>query len=214
MQTIQDARNLLSRAWPHIQSECRAVLGGELHYQAMIYHALRLAEVPLLQIGMNVKQYIENPSSALFSTLADARHQAYRGGFEPIPDVVLFGPRVGGDWRRRNRESTLRNMLLALEVKASERAGGRLSRKEVSDDIRKLAAHREEVCHLGSDMQPVMLVIDTAPLAAERMRPEHIAACQDLAKALEVDWLYLDRERSLSQCAAAISTVNDPSSGH
>ena len=37
-------------------------------------------------------------------------------------------------------------------------------------DILKLAAHREEVIHLGADMDPVMMVIDVAPLTSERMR--------------------------------------------
>ena len=49
--------------------ECRAVLGGELHYQAMAYHALRMAGVPLAQVGMNVKQWIAEPTSELFRQL-------------------------------------------------------------------------------------------------------------------------------------------------
>ena len=69
-------------------------------------------------------------------------------------------------------------MLMAIEVKASERAGGRLSRAEVLRDIQKLSAHRHEVRRLGADMTPVMMVIDVAPLPSERMRAE------------DVRWLY------------------------
>jgi hypothetical protein len=44
----EDALAAIDKAWPTICEECLSVLGGELHYQAMIYHALRSAGgVPL-----------------------------------------------------------------------------------------------------------------------------------------------------------------------
>ena len=191
LETLKEAESLLGRAWQIMADECRAVLGGELHYQAMAYHALRMAGVPLAQVGMNVKQWIAEPTSELFRQLSLRKPEAYQGGFEPIPDIVLFRPEIEGDWRRRNRDNTLRHMLMAIEVKASERASGRLSRAEVLRDIQKLSAHRHEVRRLGADMTPVMVVIDVAPLPSERMRAEDVAICQKTAEAEDVRWLYL-----------------------
>lgn len=191
MNTIEDARAKLEAAWHIMVAEMPSVLGGELHYQAMAYHALRTAGVPINQIGMNVKQWITDPKSDMFRQLSEKKHIDYRVGFEPIPDVVLFRPEVSGDWRRRNRDATLRAMFMAIEVKASERAGGRLSRSEITRDILKLAAHREEVLHMGGVMKPVMMVIDVAPLAAERMRGGDIDHCRALSDMHNVAWRYL-----------------------
>lgn len=194
MNTTDEAVQLLEAAWPRIQQECCCVLGGELHYQAMVYHALRLAGVPIRQIGMNVKQWIENPTSTLFKALNERRHVDYRGGFEPIPDVVLFRPEINGDWRRRNRDNTLKHMLLAIEVKASERDKGRLTKSEILRDIDKLAAQREEVLRLGGDFILVMMVIDVAPLVRERMYEDHITICMSRCAELDVAWRYTSRE--------------------
>ena len=106
-----------------IVDECRAVLGSKLHYQAVIYHCLRATGVPRTQVGMNVKQWITDPVTPLFRQLDARKHELYRGGFERIPDIVLCNPDIGGDWRRRRREVTLKHMLLAIEVKVSEREG-------------------------------------------------------------------------------------------
>lgn len=186
-----DAVALLAKAWPAIMEECRAVLGGELHYQAVAYHCLRLAGAPREQLGMNVKQWIADPVTPLFQANDVRKHADYRGGFEPVPDVVLFGPGVTGDWRRRSATATLRHMLLAVEVKASERAGGRLSVREVVGDIRKLAAHREEVQHRGGNMAAAVLVVDVAPERDERMREADVAACRDEAAVAGVAWFYV-----------------------
>lgn len=191
MNTIEEARAKLDAAWHIMVAEMPGVLGGELHYQAMVYHALRTAGVPNNQIGMNVKQWITDPKSDMFRQLSEKKHIDYRVGFEPIPDVVLFRPEVSGDWRRRNHDATLRAMFMAIEVKASERAGGRLSRSEVTRDILKLAAHREEVLHIGGMMEPVMMVIDVAPHAAERMRSADIDHCRALSEVHSVAWRYL-----------------------
>lgn len=133
-----NAKLKLIAAWPHIVTECRQVLGSELHYQAVVYHCLRAhAQVPLAQIGMNVKMMITSPVSDLFRELETKKHEDFRGGFEPIPDVCPFSPRVGADWRRRNNEVTLSSLLLAIEVKASERQNGRLRCGEIVNDIKK-----------------------------------------------------------------------------
>lgn len=195
MRSQLDARRAIDGAWPQICEECLAVLGSELHYQAMIYHALRTrGAVPVGQLGMNVKQWIPAVQSELFRQLDLAKHEAYRGGFEPIPDVVIFSDAVQGDWRRRRREHTLTCMLAVIEIKASERAGARLSRAEVCGDIRKLAAHREEVRFAGHDFHPVMLVIDSAPDPIERMRTGDIAAARALARDLDIEWRYASSE--------------------
>jgi hypothetical protein len=187
-----EALRAIDSAWPQICSECLAVLGSELHYQAMIYHALRSSGgVPIGQIGMNVKQWIPDVQSALFRRLDLRKNEAYRGGFEPIPDVVIFSDAVGGDWRRRRREQTIACMLAVIEVKASERAGKRLSRAEVGGDIRKLAAHREEVRHIGSDFYPIMMVVDTAREESERMSAADLSAARSLARELNIQWRYV-----------------------
>jgi hypothetical protein len=96
-----DALAALVRAWPQIVAETRQVLAGELHYQAMVYHALRTSgAVPLNQVGMNVKQWIVDVSSPLFQALDLKKAEGFRGGFEPIPDVVIFKPDVAGNWQR------------------------------------------------------------------------------------------------------------------
>ena len=103
MQDLNEAKQAIRSAWPIIKAECLSVFGSELHYQSMIYHSLRTeGMVPLRQIGMNVKMWIDNPVSELFQTLDRRKHQDFQGGFEPIPDVVIFKPSINGDWRRRN----------------------------------------------------------------------------------------------------------------
>jgi len=187
----EHARAALARAWPTISRECLAVLGSELHYQAMIYFALRTAgAVPVTQLGMNVKQWIPDVQTDMFKKFDLAKNEAFRGGFEPVPDVVIFSPAVEGDWRRRQSEKTLSSMLLAIEVKASERAGARLSRAELERDVLKLAAHRGEVRARGHDFHPVMMVIDSAPTADERVRDDVRESVERLARSMEVEWLY------------------------
>jgi hypothetical protein len=171
METRADALDALTRAWPPFAAECRSVLGSELHYQALLYHCLRAyGEVPFRQLGMNVKIWITNVESEYFRMLDEKKHPGYWGGFEPIPDVVIFQPEIDGDWRRRNRENTLRQMLMAIEIKASERKGSRLRAGEMVKDILKLEALRIEALHKGgSDLLPVIVAVDTAPEAKERM---------------------------------------------
>ncbi|WP_157959726.1 hypothetical protein [Devosia submarina] len=182
----------LQNAWPLIVSETRQVLAGELHYQAMIYHALRVAgPVPLMQLGMNVKQWITNVTTDLFKQL-DLRHaEGFGGGFEPIPDVVIFGTGAAGNWQRRSYEATLQHMLLAVEVKASERHKSRLRSKDIHFDIRKLAAHRDEVRARGGDFEPVMMIIDVAKDPQERMDSRTLALSRELAGSMGVSLFYV-----------------------
>ena len=192
METIRQARLKLIAAWPHIVKECRLALGSELYYQAVVYHCLRAhGSVPVGQLGMNVKMRIANPASDLFKQLDARKHEKYRGGFEPIPDVCLFSSRVCADWRRRNREITLASLLVAIEVKASERHNGRLRVGEIVTDIEKLAAHNQEAKARGSSFLPVVMVIDTAPDANERMTPESLRDSQAAARELSVDFMYV-----------------------
>lgn len=194
-----DVLKVVDHTWPKIIEECRQVLGSELHYQAMLYHCFRNhGQVPIDQLGMNVKQWISPPTTQLFKKLNEKRHPSYQGGFEPIPDLAFFSPDIQGDWRRRNRENTLRHIIGAIEVKASERAKGRLGPKEITDDIEKLAAHREEVKHLGGDMAAIMMVIDTAPTENERMKNWSLDHAFTSANNEGVAMLYLspDAERT------------------
>jgi hypothetical protein len=191
IETIDQVRQAFDRAWPLFVAEARSVLGSELHYQAMLYYALRTVGVPVGQVGMNVKQWIEDPISPLFQRLNARKHQDYRGGFEPIPDLVVFSPSVAGDWRRRRRQETLRAMLLAVELKASERHESRLTGSEIRRDIEKLAAHREEAQYRGCEFHPVAIVVDTAPLTPERMQPARVYECATFARELGVEFRYL-----------------------
>lgn len=170
---MTDALEAVQRAWPSFVAECRSVLGSELHYQALLYHCLRThGQVPSGQLGMNVKMWITDVVTDLFRELDEKKHPDYRGGFEPIPDVVIFRHDIHGDWRRRNRDKTVKRALMAVEVKASEREKQRLGPKEIVDDVLKLEALRTEVLHRGgSDMLPAVVVVDTAPEANERMTP-------------------------------------------
>ncbi|WP_159713624.1 hypothetical protein [Geminicoccus flavidas] len=127
-----------------------------------------------------------------------------QGGFEPIPDIVIFRPAIGGDWRRRNRQATLRHMLAAIEVKASERASGRLRAGEIICDIRKLAAHRDELRHRGGDMHPMMMVSDTAPLADERMPAAKLELARAAAQAQGVGFLYVSPTATCMELAMAL----------
>ena len=163
----------------------------------MAYHALRSAGgVPVDQLGMNVKQYIRGVQSELFRALDARKHPDYRGGFEPIPDVVIFGPEIAGDWRRRRAEQTLAASLLVIEVKVSERARRRLTAGEVISDIRKLAAHRAEATARGTGFHPIVLVLDTAPEAIERMTASSLSQVREAAEVEQVELRYVNSSTS------------------
>ncbi len=64
--TRDDALEAFKQAWPPFVAECRSVLGSELHYQALLYHCLRVyGQAPLGQLGMNVKIWITEVTSPL-----------------------------------------------------------------------------------------------------------------------------------------------------
>ena len=210
MRTIMDARNALLRAWPAIVDECRAVLGSELHYQAVVYHCLRFAGVPRTQLGMNVKQFVRKPITKLFKKRAKLKHPDYQRGFEAIPDVVVFKPRIAGDWRRRNCDNTLRFPLLIVEIKASERFESRLTAGEIIKDIEKIAAHREEVLHLGGHFLPVMMVIDTAPETGERMVEGSRGAVARAAREHGVSLFYMSRSHAIASVGGPASASVHP----
>lgn len=195
MRSQVEALEALTRSWPRIVEECRGVLGSELHYQAVIYHCLRsVREVPPRQLGMNVKIWITDVVSELFKKLDLKKNEAFRGGFEPIPDLVIFSPEIAGDFRRRNRENTLRYMLLSAEIKASERSQSRLRAGEIVDDIRKLDALRQEAQAREADCVPAVIVIDTAPDETERMGSWALEEARDAASSCGVCFFYLSPE--------------------
>lgn len=199
-----EALNAVQRAMSYIDEECCSVLGSEQHYQAMVYHALRLyGKVPISQLGMNVKIWISQPETVLFKELDLRKDPAYQGGFEPIPDVVIFSPKIKGDWRRRNRENTLSQMLLAMEIKASERDKGHLTAGEVIKDLKKLHALREEAARVDGALVPIvaMLVIDSARDEAERMTSNAVEQIQAEALAMNVVLFYV------SACEELVAVV-------
>lgn len=150
---------------------------------------------------ITVKQWIPGPVSPIFQAQVLRRHADYQGGFEPIPDVVLFGSDIDGDWRRRNFVATLSHMLMAIEIKASERAGGRLSDAEVFRDIGKLDAQRIEVEHRHMrTIGAVMMIIDTAPRPEERMTDLSINRVRAHAREAAVDFFYVSDISDLFDC--------------
>ncbi len=196
--TIEEAQIAIEKSWAMIKSECLEVLGSELHYQAMIYHILRTyGDVPIEQLGMNVKMEVSHPTSELFKALAARKHKDFQGAFETIPDIVIFSPTIRKDWRRRNYENTLQNILIAIEVKASERANSRLTPSEIIQDIEKLSAHRQEVEALGKTMYPLMLIIDSAPIEKERMTQKALFLAEQAAADLRVGLLYISPSKEI-----------------
>jgi len=194
MNNQNDAKDIFLRTWPSIVKECRLVLGSELHYQAMIYHCFRTyGKVPIEQIGMNVKMWIDSPNSELFKKYGKDKHPDFQGGFEPIPDIVLFKPSINGDWRRRNYENTIKKMLMAIEVKASENQNKRIYPKSIIDDILKLDAHRDEVRSLGSSVIPTVIIVDTAPDEKERMLPSSLERVKNSAEKNSVGLFYFSQ---------------------
>lgn len=183
--TLQvEALEVLTRNWPRIVEECRGVLGSELHYQAVIYYCLRsFGKVPLGQLGMNVKIWIP-----------DAVSERFRGGREPIPDLVIFSPDISGDFRRRNYANTLRRMLLAAEIKVSERFQGRLQAGEIVKDILKLDALRLESRACDAAFVPAVIIVDTAPDEIERMGSWALEEAREVASSYAVCFFYLSPE--------------------
>lgn len=194
IETHLDAIEAVRRANSIMLAECQEVLGSELHYQAMIYHSLRMSGVPVSQLGMNVKMYISNPITPLFQNLDKKKNEKFRGGFEPIPDVVIFSPLIKGDWRRRNRINTLKESLVAIEIKASERHKGRLTESEIVNDLKKLTAHRDEAIHRNAGFAPIMIIVDTAPDPTERMKRFAIDRCIDFATNDHIGIIYIGVE--------------------
>jgi hypothetical protein len=193
MNTREQAKEKLNMAWPYIVDECRKVLGSELHYQAIVYHCLRqYGEVAIGQIGMNVKIGIINPKTEFYKSLDARRQMDYQGMVEPIPDVCLFMSKVGSDWRRRKHKKTLASLLLAIEIKASERRDGRLHSGEIIFDIKKLAALRQEA---HGRLLPVVMIIDTAKKMAERMTPYDLLKTMEQAKEFDVALMYVSRSK-------------------
>lgn len=190
MKTPYHAAMKLLEAWPGIMHDCRETLGSELFYQAVVYHHLRSVGVPKRQLGMNVKMWISGPVAPLFRQLDEKKKEGFRGGFEPIPDVVMFSEGVNGDFRRRNNEQTLKCLSLVVEVKVSELAKARLTVGKVAADINKLAALRHECCHRGGNFYPVVMVLDTAPLAQERMTQYSYNKTKVIAEENRVGFLY------------------------
>ncbi len=195
MKTDRDSINVFRKVWPHICSECREVLGSELHYQAIMYRCFReFGNVPLQQIGMNVKIWVDNPITTLFQELDKRKHPNFQGGYEPIPDIVLFSPEIEGDFRRRNRENTLRHMLMAIEVKASERENARLRPGEIIRDLEKLKAFQNEASRRRSYFVPTMIIVDTAPEENEKMLASSLEEVAYHAEKLNVGLFYLNSD--------------------
>ncbi len=192
IKNIEQARNSINNAFKQIQFECKSVLGSELHYQAIIYHCLRnFGNVPISQIGMNVKIWINNPKTPFLKEKIKKKHINYRIGQEIIPDITIFTKNIKSDFRRRNHKKTLRETLYSLEIKASERKEGRLQRSEIKTDIIKLKSqYTETKLKHNKEIGIGIMVIDTAPKENERMRKKTLDEVTEFAKENGVDFWY------------------------
>jgi len=195
IETIEQIITSIEHSWQNIVDDCRLVLGSELHYQAMIYYNLRLyGKIPINQIGMNVKIRIDKPKSKLFIDKDKSKHPDFQGHFEPIPDIAIFKTQINSDWRRRNYKNTFKNLLYAIEIKASERENKRLSYKEITDDIDKLNALQFECKSKKNDIGVAIIIIDTAILPDEQMTKDTIEELVIYSKSKNVSFLYLSQE--------------------
>ena len=159
-----------------------------------MYRCFRdFGNVPPQQIGMNVKIRVFDPITSLFRELDSQKDEDFQGGYEPIPDIVLFSPEINGDFRRRNRENTLRHMLMAIEIKASEREGGRLRPGEIISDLDKLKAFQHEASRRRSYFVPTMIIVDTAPEESENMRSSSLKKAAYHAEKLNVGLFYVSQ---------------------
>jgi len=160
-----------------------------------MYRCFReFGNVPLQQIGMNVKIWVDNPITTLFQELDKRKHPNFQGGYEPIPDIVLFSPEIEGDFRRRNRENNLRHMLMAIEVKASDRENARLRPGEIIRDLEKLKAFQNEASRRRSYFVPTMIIVDTAPEENEKMLASSLEEVAYHAEKLNVGLFYLNSD--------------------
>ena len=202
LKIIENANQAVSAfvsAWPYFVEECKAVLGSEQHYQALLYHCLRVCGVPRKQLGMNVKQYIAKPVTPHGQNISNKRHKKFKG-IEPTPDAIIFHPNIKGDWRRRQRCQTLRYSLLSIEMKVSERENSRLRKGEIESDIEKLSALREEIREHtpyapAANMAGLMIIVDTAPDKSERMTSWSLEKCIQIAHERNVLLAYVGREQ-------------------
>lgn len=193
---------LIAKCYHSIISECRLILASELHYQAMIYHHLRhIGNVPFDQIGMNVKTTVSNVQTDFFNQRLLLKNPDYQSfGLEIIPDISFFSKNINGDWRRRNFDNTLKETIYSLEIKASERHKGRLTKGEIQSDILKLVAQREETYQLyGKRIGTGMLVVDVAPDLTERMKAPTLDFIIEFAEANSVDLWYFSQDKEIEQ---------------
>ena len=92
METTTNAQASIHNSYQTIVNECRTVLGSELHYQAMVYHILRTkGNIPLAQIGMNVKMMIENCQTEFLKARILKKNIKYQSrNLEIIPDISIL----------------------------------------------------------------------------------------------------------------------------
>lgn len=196
IESKQICQNTISKCFGNIIHECRSVLGSELHYQAMVYHLLRqVGEVPLNQLGMNVKITIPNVSSPFLKERILKKKKNYQSfGIEIIPDISFFRSELNADWRRRNHINTFKETLYSLEIKASERHKGRISYPEIETDLLKLKAQAEET-ELQHDRKIGigMMIIDVAPKLEERITDNSLTKIKAFSKLHSIDLWYFSQ---------------------
>jgi hypothetical protein len=92
-------------------------------------------------------------------------------------------------------------MLMAIEMKASERAGSRISDAEVLWDIGKLDAHRiEGEQRHKRTIGAVIMIINTAPRREERMTDLSINRVRARAREAGVDFYYVSEIGDTFDC--------------
>jgi hypothetical protein len=202
LNNVEQAKIAISNSYDKIVSDCRKVLGSELHYQAMIYHVLRIEGlVSVEQIGMNVKTTIKHVKTQFLKDRIAKKNINYQSdGIEIIPDISIYHKSINADWRRRNFENTLKHTLYSLEIKASERQNGRLTFSEIKEDVLKLKAQFDETkLKHGIEIGLGMMIIDVAPTDEERMKLKTLEEVINLTKEHDVDLWYFNREKQIGQ---------------
>jgi len=126
--------------------------------------------------------------------LDSQKHEDFQGGYELIPDIVLSSPGVEGDFGRRTRENPLRHMLMAIEVKSSERENARLKPGEIIRDLEKLTAFQNEASIRRPCFLPTMIIVGTAPEENENMRPRSLEEVAYQAEKRNVGLFYLNQD--------------------
>ena len=145
------------------------------------------------------KTTISNVSSPFLKERILKKNEKYQSfGIEIIPDISFFRTDINGDWRRRNHINTFKETLYSLEIKASERANGRIAYSEIETDLLKLKAQTEETERQHNrKIGAGLMIIDVAPKMEERITVNSLNRIKALSKPHAIDLWYFSQDQQL-----------------